>query len=45
MTAGEKLDAFAGTNGEKKEPKYTFLDPPTTPKPPLKDEMNDELPI
>jgi hypothetical protein len=46
MTAAEQLDTFAGTsNGEKKEPKYTFLDLPTTPKPSLKDEMNDDLPI
>jgi hypothetical protein len=46
MTAAEQLDTFAGnTDSEKKEPKYTILDPVTPPKPPLKDEMNDELPI
>jgi hypothetical protein len=44
MQAAEQLDTFAG-GSEKKEPKYTFLDPVTTPKPPLKDEMNDDLPI
>ena len=44
MQAAEQLDTFAG-GLEKKEPKYTFLDPVTTPKPPLKDEMNDDLPI
>jgi hypothetical protein len=47
MTAEEKLNAFAGNNpdSEKKERRYDLLEMPAKPKPSLKDEMNDDLPI
>jgi hypothetical protein len=46
MTAAEQLDTFAGNaDGEKKERRYDLLEMPAKPKPPLKDEMNDDLPI
>jgi hypothetical protein len=50
MTAGEKLDAFAGAPATPVEPAetspgYTFLKLPTEPLPSLKDEMKDELPF
>jgi len=47
MTAGEKLDTFAGTTPDTKpaERKYDIHELPKTPKPPLKEDMNDELPI